>query len=404
MPATALARITAKAGANIHRLTVNWEEVEPQRDIVSEAGWDRYEAIAKAFRARGQRLLITLSPAPAWARDPGLAQLCPFGPTCTFPPSERMLGEWAEYVAEVVRRLPDAVIETWNEPNIDYFWKPYSQPRRFARLHEATYRAAKSVDPKTTVLAGGLAGTVSSLDRRRMTARRFLAEAYATGRLDDTVDALSIHLYTKNERSMGAGTLFAQSLGDIRRVRNQNSDGLKQIWVTETGLSTSGDWALSAKQQADGLIRRYRRLMTMGDVGGVIFHTALDQRERVRSDRGFGFGVVANHSPLEVKPAYCEFAGRASNDPPGGCTRINDTLPGGLTSGNPLLDFIVSIAPKKAKTKAKRRCARWTEDEELSARLGGQANATDPAMRRYVPGGSPRPPPGAEPVGSPGAE
>ena len=377
IPPATIAQITQDAGANIQRITVNWQEVEPEQNVSSEAAWDRYEEVYHAFKARGQRLLITLSPAPTWARDVGVPRLCFGGLSCTYPPADYMLNEWADYVREVVRRFPGSVIETWNEPNIDAFWMPYPQPARFAKLHATTYHAAKSVDPSATVLMGGLAGTVSSDGRQEVTVRKFLSSAYATGKLDNTVDALSIHLYTNNERPMGPTTLFAQSLFDIRQARDAAGQQRKKIWVTETGLSTSGNWAISAEKQADGLIRRYKRLMTMDDIGGMIIHTAVDQFERAKTDRAYGFGLVSSVFPLIVKPAYCEFAGRASASPPAGCKRIVDK-PGGGGSGNPVLDDLIDDAPKTLRTKAKSRCRTWSKE------LTGWSRAAKPKRKRMV--------------------
>ena len=58
VPAATVAQITKAAGANIQRITVNWQEVEPERNVISEPAWDRYEAVAEAFKAQGQRLLV----------------------------------------------------------------------------------------------------------------------------------------------------------------------------------------------------------------------------------------------------------------------------------------------------------------------------------------------------------
>jgi hypothetical protein len=358
VPAATLAHLTRAAGANIHRITVNWQSVEPERDVWSEVNWDRYTGLASAFRAQGQRLLVTLSPAPIWARDTGFPRACITPVNCRYPPAEFMLGEWAEYVAEVVRRIPDAVIETWNEPNLDVFWRPRPQPERWARLHATTYWAAKSVDPGTTVLAGGIAGTATPDGGQIVPIYKFLSRAYATGRLNHTVDALSTHIYTNNSVAMKKGTVFAGAFHDVRRVRNENGDANKPIWLTETGLSTSGGWALSHAEQARGLIRRYKRVMTMPDVDGLILHTAIDQQERHPNDPGYGFGVLGSVAPLAVKASYCEFAGRASANPPGGCPRIVDEPPGGDDDGSS--GGGDDGIPAAVLDIAERRCATWS--------------------------------------------
>ena len=255
------------------------------------------------------------------------------------------------------------VIETWNEPNIDAFWRPYPQPARWAKLHAVTYHAAKSVDPKTTVLAGGFAGTISSDGRQEMTVSKFLNSAYATGKLANTVDALSIHLYSNNERPMGPGTLFAESLYDIRQARDSpRAAGQARSGSPRPGSRLRAAGRLSGEKQADGLIRRYKKLMTMDDIDGMIIHTAIDQRERAPTDRAYGFGLVSNPVPLIVKPAYCEFAGRASDNPPGGCKRITEKPGDGDDDGPADLDDVINDAPKALKSKARSRCKTWSKE------------------------------------------
>ena len=331
------------AGANSQRMSVDWAPVEPVRGEWDEDVWTRYVAIYNALVQRGMHPVITVGgSAPIWARDLGVAQLCNSGRGCEFPPASNMLDAWARFVAEVARRLPEAAaIEVWNEPNLQSFWKPYPDPARYATLVHYAYSAVKRVDPGMPVLAGALA---PAQDPRkdltgRVTAwpmRSFLDAMYeSTPSLSHEMNGISFHL-TYQSLHYGRGSLLAKAFDDVRAVSQQYGDGGIPLWITEAGLTTSGPSGYTQTQQADGLLREYRRVMTMPDVEGFIIHTLIDRYEVAANDPDRGYGVISSWYPFTPKLAYCEFAGRVDTPVPyGGCPKIADPPidPGG--SGGP---------------------------------------------------------------------
>jgi hypothetical protein len=70
----------------------------------------------------------------------------------------------------------------------------------------------------------------------------------------------------------------------------------------------TGAGAVSRAQQADGLQRQYRRLMTMPDVDALFIHTLFDRYETLPTDRERGYGLAEVPDPFVPRPAYCAFA------------------------------------------------------------------------------------------------
>jgi hypothetical protein len=119
------------------------------------------------------------------------------------------------------------------------------------------------------VLAGGLANTQTRSgglpgSPAKMPLREFLDRAYrATPSIKHHMDAISFHPHVHHQLDYSADTLFAKSFADVREVRSLHGDSDRRIWVTETGLTTTGEEGLSEADQAIGLVRQYRRILTL---------------------------------------------------------------------------------------------------------------------------------------------
>jgi hypothetical protein len=329
------------AGATVQRMNVDWWWTEPQRDHWNDDAWGHYKRMYDALLARGMRPILTIGFAPQWARDGALAQSCGSGFGCEYPPAPGMDGEWAQFVSEVARRFPQAAaIEIWNEPNLQYFWKPYPDPAHYADLVHVGYWAVKQVDPNMPVLAGSLAPTQT--DERdasgaitKWPLNSFLDSAYRSyPSIKNRMNGISLHLVYQS-LDFGQGSLFAKAFADARSVSQRYGDGGIPLWITESGLTTSGSIAYTQEQQADGLLRQYRRLMTMPDVKAFIIHTLMDRYEIPADDLNRGFGAIVSWQPFTPKLAYCAFAGRVDTPTPyGGCAPIHDPVdPGGGAGG-----------------------------------------------------------------------
>ncbi|MDQ3571575.1 MAG: cellulase family glycosylhydrolase, partial [Actinomycetota bacterium] len=328
-----IATLSKRAGANATRISLDWRYLERTQDIWDEGTWNEFQRIYELFLARGIRPVMSIGFAPPWARDPGRPKSCTTHHACRYPPSRSMNHEWAEFAAEVARRFPGAAIEIWNEPNIPQFWRSGPDPERFAELQYLAYRAIKAVRPSTLVLAGGLNNNQGRYGATLTTGgaiplKEFLEGAYAASpSIKHNMDALSFHT-SYHELEYGAGSLMAKVFADVRSVKGRYGDAGRRLWITEAGLSTTGEHPRTEREQADGLLRQYRRFMTMPDVDAMLINALVELGTVPASNVNRGYGVRLHAPGYPVKLAYCAFSNRAPGHHVQGCPPLwHPTIP-----------------------------------------------------------------------------
>ncbi len=324
-----LAELASGAGANAIRSVLSWQAIEPERDAWSAGTWRPFDDLYASARAAGLTPILILTNAPSWARTL-LGKLCLLGPQCAYPPRPEMDGEWSQFAAEAARRYPDAIFEVWNEPNLSGHWQSGPDPERYARLQVVAHDAIKGVNPDATVLSAGfantghpdfLSGVVGGL-LGRMGMREFVARAYAApDSIKGHVDALAFHPYpgqistgSTDTPDLGAGSGFARGFAEIRAVRDAAGDTDVPLFVTETGISTQE--GVDRAGQVAATQRIYRKLMTMDDVMGVVFHRLLEAQDIQILEAGFAWMRPNTSGPPSPWPVYCAFATAAGNSHP----------------------------------------------------------------------------------------
>lgn len=175
-----------------------------------DGGWDfsTYDGVVDKLEQQGVTLLpIIYNNAPA----------------TTVPPSN--LESWKEYVATIVRhygkRLP--VVEIWNEPNLDSFYKG-ADPVSYAATLRAAYQAIKEVDSDICVAYGGLAGVPISWIRKTF-------EAGVT----NCFDIMNVHPYSHPAQPEGALDVRIEQLQELMA---EFGIADRPIWLTEVGWPT----------------------------------------------------------------------------------------------------------------------------------------------------------------------
>jgi hypothetical protein len=320
------------AGANVHRLGISWRLAEPLAPVSGQhayadaylQGIDRRYA---ALRQLGMTPVLTLQSAPAWAQARNSLGL-PECPGCTdyVEPDEANLGDWRAFAAMVAVRYPDAVYEIWNEPNQKWAYKPAPSAPRYERLYEQAYSAIKSRDPSAVVLVGGIAGA-GTTDSFQIRTDEFIRQLYLSGIKAHAPDfRLGLHLYPGGMQ-IGQGSPWAQGWNSVVTALRDNADASREVWMSETGMSTTGSGSVTPAEQADILRRQYNRLMTMDSAGpterrvnvrAVIFHTLKDNEKVSPANPEYGFGFLRDNPWLQPKPAFCWLVG---NKPPGAPAR-----------------------------------------------------------------------------------
>lgn len=303
------ADLNARAGANVVRLTFDWRFAEPHQD---DYRFGLYDDIYRESLARGVRPVFVVLFAPSWALDP--ATPCnQWASDCRLPPGRANDGELAEVAARVAERYPQAAgIEVWNEPNQIHFWKSGPDPGRYAEMLRAVYGAVKAVNPAMPVVGASLSDNPDG--RYGIPPGPYLRALYGAG-VKGHMDAISFHPYPH------VPGLMNKTFEQVRSLRRDFGDAETPLWITEVGVTTSGQnsdwpasWLATPAEQASRLVAAYRKIVAMPDVEALMLHTLVEPRGDTLLSPHPGFGVL--RPDLTPKPAYCALAvERGQTDP-----------------------------------------------------------------------------------------
>jgi hypothetical protein len=287
------------SGADVAKQGLYWSQIERSRGSFD---WKPFDAVYHDMLARGIRPLWVLFEAPCWAQDRSAG--C--NPTRRLHPTRAHYDDFAHFAALAAKRYPEAKgLEVWNEENTRVFWGGKPKPKQYASMLKRVAPAVHNADPGMPVVSGGLASSYHS-GKSGLSTVKFLKKMYKK-RAAQAADAIGIHVYPKkpyNRDFIGAVRI---RLAKSQRVKRKRGEAHKPLWVTETGVSTSGPQAYTAGQQANALVRMYdvfRRIDGV-PIPVLIYHRFMDVHAG-----GFpaeaGYGVINQQG--KRKPAYCAMA------------------------------------------------------------------------------------------------
>jgi hypothetical protein len=275
------------------RIAIRWNMIELER-----GQWDftKVDGVVHALRAAKIEILPTLMGVPPWASGVKPAEVKGFY-DC-FPPQQ--MEDWQEYVRQVVCRYRKDIHfwEIWNEENGSDFYRPQPNAAQYVSLLKTAHDTIKSIDPKATVVLGGLQmnGIIPN-PWLPVKTENFLQQIYDAGGRR-YFDVANIHPYVLATKEQGPA--YATKLvRDTVRVMKRNGDGRKPLWITETGLAT--DKVTTEQMQADHLTGMYRELGKIPQVKAIYWFLLrdLDQAVCGGEDR---MGIIATDG--RRKPAF----------------------------------------------------------------------------------------------------
>ena len=279
------------------RMDIDWSVVEPEQ---GDFDWSYPDKLFREAAARGMKVLAVLAFSPEWARpsataDPGII-------SHSRPDQLSDYGNFARIAAQ--RYAPQGVRnwEIWNEPNSITFWPPGPDPDEYGDLFREAAAAIRAVDPKATLLIGGLAPKYRGPDAG-MSPAEHLVQLYANGTAQ-LADGVAVHPYTfpalpKDARQHNVGGL--NDLPALHTVMSRHGDGGKKIWITEFGAPTgTGPNAVSDDDQAAALLKA-RQMVGHWDWAGPLIYYELVDGGTDPTDIELNFGVL--REDLSPKPA-----------------------------------------------------------------------------------------------------
>ena len=290
-------------GANSARMEIPWPAVEPRQGAIDYAVLRRFRRYARAFRKTGGKVVVLLNGAPGWA------SVVPGDPSTSVAKTQTAVDGWAAYAGLVARffKRTAAAFEVGNEPNATFSFKPGPpDPEHYLTLLRRAGAAVRAAAPRVPVITGGLAANLP-YDPRVMSPQNFLKALYAEGMTPDDYDGLSIHAYPRiidGVPQLDSGP-FAMAFQDFR-AGYEWRDPRAKVWLTETGVSTTGPEAATWEQQAFAVNTLLRKTLSMPKVRGVYLHTQFDVPDREPESIEHGWGLqIAENGRIVPKASYC---------------------------------------------------------------------------------------------------
>lgn len=221
--------LIAATGVRWVRAELYWSQIEP----VAGGGyrWGRYDAMIRAYAARGIRVqaILTYVP-PAYLGKP-----------------QRMDTAFQAFAAAAVRRYGAMGVHHWevfNEPNLPgYGWLTRRFDTRenlpdYALLLARANRAVRENDPRGVVILGGLA----SDQHRGLPIEETMQRLYDLG-VAPCFDVMAFHPYGYQGR-------FPEARARVDAVLRAHGDSGKPVWFNEYGWTEQAAMDLSRNPDA----------------------------------------------------------------------------------------------------------------------------------------------------------
>ncbi|MGM0488688.1 MAG: hypothetical protein ACQESR_18265 [Planctomycetota bacterium] len=245
-------------------------------DEEGQLQWNEFDQTVEAIHDHGMQALYSITFTPGWAVKPAYRGK---GHPSRLPPRPEALRQSLSRIIEHTRDKGLTVYDLWNEPDHAGFW--HGDTNDYLEFLRVAYQTIKDVQPKATVLSGGIA----SLHEKRFHRRnpnmnqRILLEG------QEWFDAISYHEH-------GPFDSFADAIdGPLARYRQQMNED-KPLWFTETGHDVSG------VEKARTLVRKFTYARAHGADGFLWFSV-------FPPGQGGGYNIVDERGdPQPVIPAY----------------------------------------------------------------------------------------------------
>jgi hypothetical protein len=168
---------------------VVWRDTEK---VKGQIDWSDLDTSLNLLSDSGVKVLLSITKAPDWARDPGARIVADVNDG---PPANPQ--DYADFLSALLRRYPGKIhaIEVWNEINIDREWTtnpPAINAQRYVQLLQIAYSTIKSIDPNIIVISAGLAPTGANIPGAVTDDFVYMDQLIAAGLLN-TVDCVGAH-------------------------------------------------------------------------------------------------------------------------------------------------------------------------------------------------------------------
>jgi hypothetical protein len=327
-------------GATYIRSDLSWDVVQPnEKDLLGSPtvpNFAKYDAIAKAAKAKGLNVLFIPGFTPTWAHSKSCGDSTNNDRAC--PPDNN--DEYAIFVGRVASHYADAVTygavdyEVWNEPNLSVFWINPNAVDYGALLAKAG-PAIKAGDADARVVFGGLT-TLAGDPVNAPDALTFYGDALQATGVCSAFDYVGVHPYSFPWRASSTSTdpnntwqrtIRGDATGqNLFTVGAANGCAGKQAWITEYGAPTGGGtgkgaWTSDSPVTFTGVLPDHVspewQAAIMSDsvaearrdpnVYGLIAYSYKDVNGALDQDPNHYYGLRKSGTPGQQKPAWVAF-------------------------------------------------------------------------------------------------
>lgn len=321
--------IAKSLGHNVHRFSIEWSRIEPERGQFDESELEHYRSVITALRKRGIEPFVTLFhwTTPIWVARQGDWY------------SSRTANDWLRFVEHVVKGLGDDVVfwTTFNEPEVfcqlSYrkgYWPPEgrSTPKagsvlhRLIKTHRQAYHLIKSINPKAQVGATihnvYIESGKNPFEKALIAVSNYFANQYFVNGIKHHQDFIGLNYYFRmHQKGLGMemNTTDPTDMGwgmypeGIYHILSRLGRFKKPIYITECGIADREDMYRS--WYIHEILRYIHRAISEGvDVRGFLYWSLIDNFEW---DKGFWprFGLVEvdyKSQKRAIRPSAREYA------------------------------------------------------------------------------------------------
>ncbi|MEH3139289.1 MAG: cellulase family glycosylhydrolase [Mycobacterium kyogaense] len=280
--------LMAAMGVTWVRIDMDWSAIQPTKRRMD---WSQTDLLVNEAVAHQMNVLVMLGFTPAWARSSGTQSLAE--PTHARPSDLADFAKFAQLAAQRYAPLGVSSWEVWNEPNTEKFWPTMPDADEYGRLFRAAATAIRGVDPRSTLLIGGLSpqydGQVGEVPPAT-----YLEQLYANGTAQ-LADAIAVHPYSYPYLSMDPAQPQEGGFYDLpafQAVMASHGDGDKQVWITEFGAPTGTSVNAVSEQQQTAIMLGARDQVALWDWAGPLIYYELVDGGTNPADGEQNFGVL----------------------------------------------------------------------------------------------------------------
>lgn len=230
-------------GVKWARQQIRWASIEPTRGQYDQVALAALDGVINTMANNNYKLMVSVVRSPSWANPSG-----------GMPNNPADFGNFMSFLANRYKGKVTAY-EMWNEQNLASEAGKPIDVGRYVQLLKAGYNAVKAVDQLTVVVSGGLSPVGftdinSVMDDLEYTKRFY---AYNNGEAKKYFDVLGAHpgsnanppdtMWPDNPSKASGWTndpsFYFRRVEQLRKVMEDNGDGIKQMWLTEFGWDSS---------------------------------------------------------------------------------------------------------------------------------------------------------------------